>query len=905
MENQERFVSFRKKLLLAFFAVALIPLIILGIVAFATASRALTADANLSLQAIREIKGDQVETFFRDAEAQIVTFSENPTVVEAMRNFSNAANAIEASDVPAEELEKERRDVAAFYQSSYAPLYEQRNGMAAPIDQFLFDFDTLSTQLQYRYIYANPSPIGSKAEMDREPDVAIAGEPTLPTEEEGAGASDTSTDEGAVDEAPLETVLTGPSYGEIHANVHPIFRSFAEKFGYDDIYLVDYETGDIVYSVAKEIDFATSLHDGPFAPTAFGKAFRLANAGTATDVVEMADYEPYAPVFQQPASFIASPIFDGNKKIGVLVFRLSLDRISKIMQEQAGLGQTGETYLIGPDKLWRTDSRFLNNLGVDSTILNVGTIVNTESAQAALQGEIGTKITNNYQGEGVLSSWAPVQIQKPTQANPDGLTWGIIAEVDQTEVQQPVITMALIIGGLGLLAIVAVATMAILFARNFDTQISNITRVFNSVGEGDYLARADVNSNDEFGIVATNLNSMLDNTVELIQTREERDGMQLSIMKLLEEVSGVAEGDLTIEAEVTADMTGAIADSFNFMIEQLRNIIYDVQEATLHVGSSANEVQATAEYLAHGSETQAAQILDTSAAIDEMTVSIQQVSENAVLSARVGQEATVNAKRGAQAVQATIQGMDRIREQVEETAKRIGRLGRSSEEIGKIVQLIGDIADRTSILALNASIQAAAAGDAGRGFAVVAEEVERLADRSTEATRQIATLTRTIQSETQEAVASMQAATAEVVSGTKLAQEAGSTLTEIQVVSDRLAELIQSISLAANQQARGSETIAQAMNDIADVTQQTAAGTKQAAVSISSLAVLADNLRNSVSTFKLPMFTNGHDVLDQMAGYNGGHAGLQNGTMGLDDQMPYDESDMIEISDYADISKLS
>jgi twitching motility protein PilJ len=352
--------------------------------------------------------------------------------------------------------------------------------------------------------------------------------------------------------------------------------------------------------------------------------------------------------------------------------------------------------------------------------------------------------------------------------------------------------------------------------------------------------------------MAASLNAMLDNTLALLQTREERDEMQTSIMRLLDEVSDVAEGDLTQEAEVSADMTGAIADAFNYMIQQLRDIISNVQESTLVVSSSAGEVQTTAEQLAQGSETQATQITEASNAISEMSVSIQQVSENATRSASVAEQALDNARRGNEAVQDTTEGMNRIRERVQETSKRIKRLGERSQEIGEIVQLIDDIADRTSILALNASIQAAMAGEAGRGFAVVAEEVERLAERSTEATKQIAALVRSIQSETNEAVAAMESATQEVVSGSTLASEAGQALEEIEEVSNQLAELIQSISLSAKQQARGSEELASSMSSIAGVTQQTAVGTKQAAVSINELAVLADNLRASVSTFKLP-----------------------------------------------------
>jgi twitching motility protein PilJ len=328
--------------------------------------------------------------------------------------------------------------------------------------------------------------------------------------------------------------------------------------------------------------------------------------------------------------------------------------------------------------------------------------------------------------------------------------------------------------------------------------------------------------------------------------------MQAAVVRLLDEVSGVAEGDLTAEAEVTADFTGAIADSFNFMIAQLREIVSGVQGATLQVSSSANEIQATAEHLAQGSESQAMQISDAAAAIEEMAVSIQQVSENATLSATVGEQALTNARQGTQSVHDTMEGMNRIRDQVQETAKRIKRLGESSQEIGEIVQLIDDIADRTSILALNASIQAAMAGEAGRGFAVVAEEVERLAERSTDATKQIASLVRTIQNETGEAVSAMEDATRDVVEGSVLAEQAGQALSEIESVSNRLAELIQSISLASKQQARGSETLAKSMDEIAEVTQQTAAGTRQAAVSISTMASLADELRGSVSAFQLP-----------------------------------------------------
>jgi methyl-accepting chemotaxis protein len=411
----------------------------------------------------------------------------------------------------------------------------------------------------------------------------------------------------------------------------------------------------------------------------------------------------------------------------------------------------------------------------------------------------------------------------------------------------------LLAGAAALLGIALALVIVGYVSRTVTGQVAEIARILPAVEGGNFKVRVTVLTQDELGLTAGAFNNMLGTTSTLLKTREdERDALQAGIMKLLNDISGLAEGDLTREAEVTAEATGAIADSFNLVIGELRRIIGDVHETTLQVSASANEIQTTAEHLAHGSETQSAQIVDTSAAIDEMAVSIQQVAENATVSATVADQARSTAQQGARAVDRTIAGMGAIRDQVQETAKRIKKLGESSQEIGEIVQLIGDIADRTSILALNASIQAAMAGEAGRGFAVVAEEVERLADRSTEAAQRISTLIKSVQTETNEAVAAMESTTREVVSGSGLAAEAGTTLQEIQNVSNRLAELIQSISLAAKQQARGSESLVKSMGEISQITQSTAVGTKQAAVSISNMAALADGLRESLRRFKLP-----------------------------------------------------
>lgn len=338
----------------------------------------------------------------------------------------------------------------------------------------------------------------------------------------------------------------------------------------------------------------------------------------------------------------------------------------------------------------------------------------------------------------------------------------------------------------------------------------------------------------------------------LVETAETNERNQTAILRLLDELADLADGDLTTTATVTEDFTGAIADSINFTIDQLRILVARINETAVNVSAAAQQTQQTALHLAEASEHQAQEIAGASAAVNEMAVTIDQVSANASESAAVAERAVSIASNGAKVVQNTIHGMDTIREQIQDTSKRIKRLGESSQEIGDIVSLINDIADQTNILALNAAIQASMAGDAGRGFAVVADEVQRLAERSAAATKQIEALVKTIQNDTNEAVISMEQTTSEVVRGARLAQDAGVALEEIETVSNNLAELIQNISNAARQQASSAGHISNTMNVIQEITTQTSAGTGATAQSIGNLAEMALDLRESVAGFKLP-----------------------------------------------------
>ncbi|HEX4332884.1 MAG TPA: methyl-accepting chemotaxis protein [Usitatibacter sp.] len=335
------------------------------------------------------------------------------------------------------------------------------------------------------------------------------------------------------------------------------------------------------------------------------------------------------------------------------------------------------------------------------------------------------------------------------------------------------------------------------------------------------------------------------------QAEAENKRNQEAILRLLNEMGDLADGDLTIRAQVTEDITGAIADSMNYTIDELRNLVQGVNNAAIQVTQKTAQAQSISAELLGAAERQSREIEDTTAQVLQVSRSISEVSSTAEEGARVAQRSLAAADKGRSAVQDSISGMNDIREQIQETSKRIKRLGESSQEIGEIVELISDITEQTNVLALNAAIQAASAGEAGRGFSVVAEEVQRLAERSGEATKQIGAIVKTIQADTQDAVAAMEKSTQGVVEGAKLSDAAGQALTEIDFVTKNLAQLIQAISQATHTQADATNKVAQNMQDILEITRQTTRGTQQAAGSIRDLAAVAQELKSSVSGFKL------------------------------------------------------
>ncbi|HWG58121.1 MAG TPA: methyl-accepting chemotaxis protein [Candidatus Acidoferrales bacterium] len=406
-----------------------------------------------------------------------------------------------------------------------------------------------------------------------------------------------------------------------------------------------------------------------------------------------------------------------------------------------------------------------------------------------------------------------------------------------------------------LLLAVAVAVGAALWlmfmlSKRFIKPADELAKFSERFVAGDSRARAEIDSRDEFGVIAENFNRSVAKVAHAITNQQAQDSLQRGITDLLNTINQVARGDLTIRGKVTNDALGNVVDSVNFMLDNFTKLLERVRKAAIDVSSSANQILDAADDMTAGATQQDQEITNTSSAVEELTVSMKQVSNNAEASAEAARRALDAAEQGNRAVRDTLEGMQRIRSSVQATAKKIKSLGDRSLEISEIINVINDITEQTNLLALNAAIEAARAGEAGRGFAVVADEVRKLAEHSRSATKDIAALIKAIQAETNEAVVVMEEGTREVEVGAGLADQAGKALEAISSVVRQSAELVQEISLASKQQVRGTEGVANAMQIISGITRQTTQGARQAASTVGNMVKLSEQLNEALAQFR-------------------------------------------------------
>jgi len=669
------------KLLVFFLAVGIIPFAVMGFLALFESSQALKNSAFNQLVSIREIKGSAVKRYFESIENQIVTFSEDRMIVQAMQQFAQYFPAVKTHlKLDQAKSEKIRNSVAAYYKDQFGAEFRKQNqGRDPKAEEIVPKLDQDSLVMQYLYISTNKNPLGSKDEL-------VAAE-------------------------------DGSDYSKLHKLVHPVIRNYLKKFGYYDIFLVEPKHGDIVYSVFKELDYSTSLLDGPYAKTNFGECFRLAlEAGKSgkADAVVLVDYKRYGPSYDAPAGFIASPIIDKGQLLGVAMFQMPIDRLNAIMNERAGMGKTGETYLVGPDKLMRSDS-FLDpkNHSVKASFADPSKgRVNTKASRLALSGKTDQQIIIDYNGNPVLSAFTPIKV--------GDLTWGLLAEIDESEAFAPVTAMEYMLVIIALVGTAAIIVVSLLIGRSISKPINRV-------------------------------------------------------------VQGLTDG-----------------------AEQ--------------VASAANQVSSASQSLAGGSSQQAASLEETSASIEELASMSSQNNDNA-------QQADSLMKEAGTIVANANSSMKQLKE-------AMGKITKASEETGKIIRTIDEIAFQTNLLALNAAVEAARAGEAGAGFAVVADEVRNLAMRAAEAAKNTSNLI-------EENIKNIQ-------EGSDLVINTDEAFSQVEDSAKKVAELIGEIAAASREQTQGIGQINKATDEMDTVTQQVAANAEETAAASEELSAQAETMHGIV-----------------------------------------------------------
>ncbi|MBI1815576.1 MAG: HAMP domain-containing protein [Deltaproteobacteria bacterium] len=819
-------VPIRLQLILFFVPLTVGALGFLGWQSYQVGADALRQQAVRQLQSIRDNKKREIERHFRLVEDQVITIARNPSTVLAIKQFNNATRELDSDPVTdGPGMKDHMLALKQFLEKRY-----ERDIRRERIDlKSLLLPQRSAVWLQSAYVAMNPNPEGSKQLFESSND--------------------------------------GTRYTAYHSIWHPIFRSMVEKFRFQDLYLIDANTGRIIYSVSKGTDFQTNLLDGPYRDETIGKLFRRLQAESREGDYLVVDFKQYFPLGGKAMAFAGAPVFENGQKTGVVIVQVPIAGINSIMTadqkwEEVGMGESGETYLVGRDFLMRSDSRFMNQETPSGTIMGqTGTTVLQNKVDTAAVMAVNDGLTypspgetpayENYMSTRVLGASTPVEIR--------GLQWGIVAEISEAEALRPVErlrTLSLQIGG-GLIALVVVFTL--LYSTLLTRPVRALAGTMREIQQGNFRARAKVKARNELGLLATGFNQMLDERVDaLVQAEEEGKRLQNEIRDLLTVVAGASEGDLTERAQVGSGVLGNLADALNLMFENVGELIKHLKGVSARVVSSATQIQASAEQLAQGSARQTSDITSTTAAVQEMTSNIQSVSENATVAAEAAKRAEEAAHQGGNVVKRVVIGMDALEKNTRASAVKIKRLGERSMEISTIIGTIQKISAQTNMLALNAAIEAARAGEHGLGFTVVADEVRKLAERTEGAAEEIARLIAAIQAETNDSVSGMERQAEHVEQQLGLVSEAGNALDRILRASVQSAELIAEISLAANQQVRGATSLSDAMLSISDVARQAQVSSEQTQHSTASLIEVSSELNAQIGLFRVETIGNGN-----------------------------------------------
>ncbi|XZE19060.1 methyl-accepting chemotaxis protein [Pirellulaceae bacterium SH449] len=784
-------MKIRTKLLSSFIAIGILPICGVGVSSFIVSERAsrklgthavecLQESSEKTISVVNEIKKAHVLDYFQTAANQVTTLAQDTQLVSRFRPLRTGFERfIDDRETVAMDKVDDSNAVRQFYETTFLEFYRSKNvGKPLKIESIVSKLSPQAMALQNTFIAGNPHPLGKKALLV---------------------------------ESDLGTV-----YDAAHRQVHKQLLNYIETFNFYDLFLVDSKSGDIIYSVFKEIDFATNLIDGPFAKSSLGEAFQRANEASPDASAELVDFAPYLPSYELPASFIAAPIFDGEERLGVLILQMSsIESLNRVMDLGNMLGKGTEAYIVGADFLPRSDSRLDPK---NRTIVNAfknpeNGRIRTESVSRALRGESGVMLEKNYLNQQTISSYSPFRIL--------GLEWALIVDqpvkealaqvesVNQTNAEARSALLFWIFGVMGT-TLCVVIPFSLWIIRGLMNPINATILTLKDIaeGDGDLTRRLDETRADELGELSRWFNAFAERIHDLIC-------VILKDSQLLNSRSS----NLKISAESLAEQ---VASS---------------KQQSHSVSAASEQMSVSMKTVSESSESMSCSIKAVAASVEEMNATIREIASNAERSAAVAGDA------------ATL---------VEESNKRISALGLSANEIGKVIQVIQDIAEQTNLLALNATIEAARAGESGKGFSVVAAEVKELAKQTAVATEDIRARIEAIQESTADAVGSIRSISDVITNVNEVSRSIAAAVEEQSIATKQITDSVAQTATAAESVANGISETALASRELTEnfakvdaVLVSSAAGADESLDAGTQLSQLAHEMSQLVGRFKV------------------------------------------------------
>ncbi len=775
-------MKIKTKLTLSAFSIAAVAVATVAVLLTGTATRKVEAGLSLArsdqMTSLLHSTATSVEQYANSLTNQLLDMAGQQTVALATEDMGGSYGAY-ALFAGQKRIPEHREAVLAHYQSEYLERFSAlNNGATVPVADWVTQLSDNAATLQSHFIAANPEPYDQRATMD--------------------------------------SAAVNSSYNTYHQRYHPQIRRFQQRFGLDDILLVDAERQAVIYSVRKDPDFGTSLQGGPFEASHLADTVEKALSAGAGQAV-FSDFSPYLPDLNRPVAFMASTILnqEGNT-VGVLVFRLSVDRLNQLASynmewEASGLGETGSTFLVGPDGTARTNSRLLlenperyqtrlaeadHDSSELATILAMGTDVArrsllTPQVKRALNGEQGTEITRNIWGDRVISAFAPIEMF--------GQRWAVVSEIHQDEALAELVNLTRSIQGLALISALVLAALAAVaglwLARSITQPLVGTVRTLDAIADGD--------------------------------------------------------GDLTQRLnEDRRDELGDLARAFNRFVRKIHDIVVHVKDVNGQLLTSTGEVQDRAHQAIQSLADQNLQTDQVSTAMTEMAASIEDVARHATEADQLSRETHQLAQTGVAGVNDLADTVRHMDDQTRQVTDAIQRLNNQSDSIGTILDVIRSIAEQTNLLALNAAIEAARAGEHGRGFAVVADEVRTLANRTQQSTEEIHQMIEGLQSGSGEAVNAIEAGRKAVADGVTKAEAARDTLNRIANAMDHIQDANVSIASVVEEQSRVAHEINESLLHIKQVADHTSQGSEEIGDSVTTLSKLNQQLQGLVGRFR-------------------------------------------------------